>query len=78
MSVVTIRIPEFDLEKIEKLSKKLRMSRNAYINRAITEFNSNIDLRTKKDILTKDSMKVRKNSMMVNKEFDAIEYNGEI
>ena len=78
MSVVTIRIPEFDLEKIEKLSKKLRMSRNAYINRAITEFNSNIDLRTKKDILTKDSMKVRKNSMMVNKEFDEIEYDGEI
>ena len=78
MSVVTIRIPEFDLEKIEKLSKKLRLSRNAYINRAITEFNSNVDLRTKKNILTKDSMKVRKNSMMVNKEFDAIEYNGEI
>ena len=78
MSVVTIRIPEIDLEKIEKLSKKLRMSRNAYINRAITEFNSNVDLRTKKNILTKDSMKVRKNSMMVNKEFDEIEYDGEI
>ena len=29
------------------------------------------------DTLTKDSMKVRKNSMIVNKEFDEIEYDRE-
>lgn len=75
MSIVTLRLPDNVVHKVDAYAHALHMSRSEYIKRAILEMNSEIQECTRKQKLRDASQRVRQESMKINAEFAAIEYD---
>ena len=73
MTVITIRLEEDLLSEISSRAKALHMKRTEYIRKAIKMFNERVRRKEEKEKLINASMKVRDESMRINKEFDDIE-----
>ncbi len=73
MGTVSIRIEDELLAEITRQAKELRVSRGEYVRRAITDLNEKVVRDLKRRRLQEASLKVRKESMRVNREFAAIE-----
>jgi predicted transcriptional regulator len=73
MGAILLKLPDDLVETSGRYAAALRVSRAAYIRRAIEQMNreTRAQLRAKK--LAEASKKVRKESMRVNAEFAAIE-----
>lgn len=73
MSVITMRVSDklmYDLDHCAKIS---HLGRSEYIRQAIERQNAEMILLERSERLKKASLRVRKDSMVVNKEFDRIE-----
>lgn len=75
MSIMTIRLSNELLSETKKSSKMLRLTHTAYVRSAIMKMNQAVLADKKKRQLQSASLKVRNESMKVNKEFDAIDYD---
>ena len=73
MRAISLRLPDDLVERSGRCAAALKVSRAAYIRRAIEQMNweTRAQLRAKR--LAEASRKVRKESMRVNAEFAAIE-----
>lgn len=77
MSVITIRLPEKLLSKLDESAHIMHIRRAEYIRFAIEHLNKEVKNKIRKEKLKKISLRVRKKSMRVNKEFGRIEYDPE-
>jgi len=75
MSVLTIRLPDNIISKINVYSQKLSMTKAQYIRESIEQMNLKIYNEERKNRFIKASMKTRKQNMLINSEFAAIEYD---
>jgi len=75
MSVLTIRLPDNIISKINIYSQKLSMTKAQYIRESIEQMNLKIYNEERKNRFIKASMKTRKQNMLINSEFAAIEYD---
>jgi len=75
MSSLTIRLPEKMLHEIDEKAQKLHMSRTVYIRKSIEHMNRSLQENEKRVRLVEASKRVRKESMLVNSEFDQIEHD---
>ena len=73
MGTVSIRIEDELLAEINRQAKELHVSRGEYVRRAIADLNEKMVRDLKRRRLQEASLKVRKESMRVNREFAAIE-----
>ncbi len=73
-SLVTIRIDAKLLRIMKANAHQLQLSQTGYIRKAIEQMNNRIEEQERQKRLAQASLKVRKNSMMVNAEFSAIEH----
>lgn len=73
MGAISLKLPDQLLEASGRCANALRVSRAAYIRRAIDRMNRETNARIRARRLTEASKKVRKESMRVNAEFAAIE-----
>ncbi len=73
MSVITIRLPEKLLRDLNTYAEATHTSRAEYIRRAIERMNTEVKNKERDEHLKKASLRVRKESMIVNKEFSRIE-----
>lgn len=73
MTIVTLRLPENVVHEMEENSRNLKMSRTAYIKKAIEAMNNEIQKNERRKKLIRASQRVRKESMHVNQEFSVIE-----
>jgi hypothetical protein len=78
MPILTIRLSDTIANEVNAKSKLLRISKNAYIQKAIDILNSEINTNLKKKQLENASRKVASNSIEVNMEFSAIEDDSKI
>ena len=74
MSTLTIRLSDEVINRTNQIAKKLDISRNEYIKKCILNMNENIYEQDLKNRLIKSSKLVQKDNMLVNAEFDEIEY----
>lgn len=75
MKAVSLKLPDDLLETSRRCADALRLSRAAYIRRAIERMNRETSARLRAKRLAEVSRKVRKESMRVNLEFAAIEHD---
>lgn len=73
MTTVSIRLPEDVLKETEKRARELRIPRAEYIRRAIEIQNADAVARHRRQRLMEVSKRVRKESLRINAEFEAIE-----
>ncbi len=73
MGAISLKLPNELLEASGRCANALRLSRAAYIRRAIDRMNRETNTRLRARRLAEASRKVRKESMRVNAEFAAIE-----
>jgi hypothetical protein len=73
MGVISLKLPENLLETSGQCANALRLSRAAYIRRAIERMNRETHAQLRAKRLAEASKKVRKESMKVNAEFAATE-----
>ncbi len=73
MKAISLKIREDIFEELEKTVKEVRMSRNAYINKALELFNKVNRKRRIRRMLRDSSLKVREQSLAFAREFDAID-----
>ena len=73
MKAVSLKLPEEIVSRSDEYAETLGISRAEYIRRAIEHMNNEIGQGLRADRMKKASRKVRKESMRVNAEFDAIE-----
>jgi metal-responsive CopG/Arc/MetJ family transcriptional regulator len=73
MTTVSIRLPDELLKETEKRARELRIPRAEYIRRAIESQNSTAAAKHRHRKLMEASRRVRKESLRVNAEFEAIE-----
>ena len=74
MKSISLKLDESIFTETEKILKRVRMSRNKYINEAISYYNKvqNRALLAKK--FEKESIMVREESMSILKDFEDIDY----
>ena len=77
MTTVTVRLPDNILQKIDLNAHMLHISRSEYIKEAIVEKNDCIQEEELNKQLMRESLLTRAESMKVNREFAAIEYDPE-
>lgn len=77
MSVITVRLPDKLLHDLEGYARASHLPRAEYIRRAIEHMNAEVRKNERAAKLKKASLRVRKESMDVNKEFDRIEHDPE-
>lgn len=77
MTMVTLRLPDDIIHKIDLNAHLLHMSRSEYIKKAIFEMNYEIQNRERSQRLMAASQRVRQQSMKINAEFAAIEHDPE-
>jgi metal-responsive CopG/Arc/MetJ family transcriptional regulator len=77
MNSISIRLPDELLKEVDKLAKKLKLARTEYIRQAIETMNRKTINKERYDRLVKVSQRVRKESMVVNAEFDEFENDPE-
>ncbi len=75
MTTVTLRMPDNMLHIIDVNAYNLHLSRSEYIKKAVLELNLELERAARKDRLMAASQKVRQESMLVNAEFESIEYD---
>ena len=73
MSVISIRLPERLLQDLDHMAHLLHIQRAEYIRKAIEYMNENIIKNQRKEQLIQASLRVRNESMRINKEFSDIE-----
>ena len=78
MSVISIRLPEQLLNQLDHMAGILHIQRAEYIRKAIEHMNEEINKSERKEKLIQASMRVREESMRVNKEFSDIEHDKDI
>lgn len=75
MSVISIRLPEELLNQLDHMARFLHIQRAEYIRKAIEHMNEEIDKNERKEKLVQASLRVRNDSMRINKEFSDIEHD---
>jgi len=73
MSTITIRLPNELLEETDKQAHELHIARAEYIRTALERMNSTMREEAQRERLKKASLKVREESMRINKEFSESE-----
>ena len=73
MEAISLKLPEDLLEDSARCAEALKMSRAAYVRRAIEQMNRKTRAQIRSRRLTSASLKVRKESKSVNAEFAAID-----
>ena len=73
MATISIRIQDDDLEELNKRSQSLHIPRAEYVRQAVSAMNKRVDRELRKKRIVDASRRVRKESMRINAEFDAIE-----
>jgi len=73
MSTISLKLPDDLLETSGEHADRLNVSRAEYIRRAIVRMNDAMAARARQERLARASRKVRRGSMRVNAEFDAME-----
>lgn len=76
-SLVSIRINDKLLQTIKVNAHLLHLSQTEYIRQAIERMNAETESQKRKERLKKASFLVRKESMKINAEFEAIEHDPE-
>lgn len=77
MTVISIRLPDALLHDLDGSAHTLHMPRTVYIRKAIEHMNEEVLNNERKQKLIKASLRVRKESMRINKEFSEIENDPE-
>lgn len=77
MSVITIRLSDTLVRELDAIVHAEHVSRTEYIRRAIESMNEKILSQKRDKRLKALSLRVRKESMQVNAEFDEIEHDPE-
>lgn len=77
MSVITLRLSEKLLHDLESNARASHLPRAEYIRMAIEHMNAEVRKKERAAKLKKASLRVREDSMEVNKEFDRIEHDPE-
>lgn len=75
MRAISLKVAENTLEEAERLAHLLGIPRAAYIRRAIERFNLQAAAEIRAQRLADASRKVRAESMRINAQFAAIEYD---
>jgi hypothetical protein len=73
MTTISLKLPDDVLEASGENAGRLNVSRAEYIRRAIVSMNEAMAARRRQERIARASQKVRRESMRVNAEFDAIE-----
>lgn len=73
MSTISIKLPDNLLKASTKLAESLHLSRAAYIRRSLEQMNRETERQLRTERMMRASLKVRKESMVVNAEFAAAE-----
>ncbi len=73
MGAISLKLPDDLLETSGRCAEALRLSRAAYIRRAVERMNRQTRAQLRAKRLAEASRKVRKESMRVNAQFAAIE-----
>jgi hypothetical protein len=73
MGTILLKLPEPVLETSCRCAKALHLPISVYIRQAIERMNQDTQAQLRSERLAKASKKVRKESLRVNREFDAIE-----
>ncbi len=73
MKTLSLKLKEEIFEDLEVCSKEIKLSRNAYINKAVDFYNKTIDRIKLKKMLKKESLLIRESSMEVLKEMEALD-----
>lgn len=73
MTTISLKLPDDLLERSGENAERLNVSRAEYIRRAIVRMNEEMAARARAQRLQRASRKVRRESMRINAEFDAIE-----
>ena len=74
MEMISLQMPDELLKTTRRCAKSLHVSRATYIRCAIEHMNRQTQALLRAKRLAEASKKVRKESLRVNREFDAIEY----
>lgn len=77
MSVISIRLPNALLQRLSAQALSLHLSRTEYIRQAIELMVTKTSLEQQYEHLKQVSLRVRNESMRVNKEFSQVEHNPE-
>ena len=75
MTTVTIRISDDVVHSIDSCANHLHLTRSEYIKRAILAMNKMLVDESRAQKLRSASQKVRQESMIINAEFSAVEYD---
>ncbi len=73
MGTISIRIQDDILKKVDERARALRIPRAEYVRRAVTAMNEQVARELRKKRIMSASRRVRRESMKVNAEFDAVE-----
>jgi metal-responsive CopG/Arc/MetJ family transcriptional regulator len=73
MTTISLRLPDDLLETSGEIAKRLNVSRAEYIRRAIVRMNDDMTAHARAQRLARASRNVRRESMRINAEFDAVE-----
>lgn len=73
MTTVSIRLPDDLLKETDKCAHEMHIPRAEYIRRAIESLNVEATAKQRRSRIMEASRRVRKESMRINAEFDAIE-----
>jgi hypothetical protein len=76
-SLISIRLNDKLLQTAKANARRLRLTQTDYIRKSIELMNESIEKKEREKRLKNASLKVRKESMRVNEEFDRIEYDPE-
>jgi len=75
MSVISIRLSAELLHELDDRAHALHVPRTVYIRKAIEHMNDEVLHTERKQQLIQASLRVRKESMCINKEFSKIEHD---
>jgi len=78
MSVITIRLSNKQLSELDSFAKVSQVPRAEYIRLAIAHMNDEMKAKIRVARLKKASLRVREDSMAVNKEFSRIEHDPKV
>lgn len=78
MEAISLKLPKELLEDSAPCAEALKMSRGAYVRQAIEQMNRKTRAQIRSQRLASASLKVRKESKSVNKEFEAIDRDPDV
>jgi predicted transcriptional regulator len=74
MKTLSLKLDDSVFEETEKILERIKKPRNRYINEAIEYYNRAQNRMILEEKLKRESILVKKDSMLVLKEFEGIEY----